>query len=336
MVPDRRPIDYLFCIITGNKFHKSTAAQMKKVLHSNLFIPFLAITALLFIFSCEFPSKVHEEESTIADVEPGSRMPFVLIPAGSFTFGAGANPLKIDYDYEIMKYPVTNFNYTRFLNELLEANKITVENNAVKGFYSGNEYWPAGDYIYLDMGDPECRIGFSGESFYWEKIDGKTLKHHPVVEVTWFGATAFARYYGLRLPKETEWEKAARGSTGYTYPWGNWLDHNRANFWDSGDEFDNGTTPVHYFNGDLGPDTPSVYGVYDMAGNVWEWMSHGERHLAGYRLRGGAWTSKSIIPQNGGEFNLDITVWLSRKGSFSPITSAGDIGFRCVREVAEN
>ncbi|MFC1550455.1 formylglycine-generating enzyme family protein [Candidatus Neomarinimicrobiota bacterium] len=296
----------------------------------------LVITAamLLLAIACEFPAEIafEEEEDTYSPVD----ISFILIPSGPFTYGLSAKPVNIDYDFEIMKYPVTTKNYTIFLNEQWNSDKIIIENNTVKGFFSGNQHWPAGYYEYLDLDDPECPIGFSGVSFSWRKKDGKTLKHHPVVEVTWFGSNAFARHYGLRLPNAIEWEKAARGSTGYTYPWGNWIDKNRANFWDSGDDYDNGTTPVSYFNGNLGPDSPSIYGVYDMAGNVWEWMSQGERHLAGYFLRGGSWASKSQFPSAGGEYNLDLTVWLSRKGSFSPITSTGDIGFRCVRDLSDN
>ncbi|MEE9190275.1 MAG: SUMF1/EgtB/PvdO family nonheme iron enzyme [Candidatus Neomarinimicrobiota bacterium] len=305
---------------------------MKSLIHSNVIGHLIVIVSLLYIFSCEFPDEPLVEED---DLEFNSGMEFVLIPAGKFTFGAGASTMKVEYDFEIMKYPVTNFHYTKFLNEQLATNKIVIEDNSVKGSYAGNEYWPAGNYEYLDLDDPECRIRYESGTFKWINKDGIKYKYHPVVEVTWFGANAYALHYGLRLPFEVEWEKAARDTTGYNYPWGDWIDHNRANFWNSGDQFDNGTTPVFYFNGNYGPpDSPSSYGVYDMAGNVWEWMVQGEHHLAGYKLRGGSWTSKSSFTSQGGEYNLDITIWLSRKGSFSPITSTGDIGFRCIREFA--
>ncbi len=104
---------------------------------------------------------------------------------------------------------------------------------------------------------------------------------HPVVNVTWEQAAAYAEWAGKRLPTEEEWEKAARGTDGREWPWGSTFDPSRCNTNESG-IWD--TTPV----GKYSPAGDSPYGAADMAGNVWEWIG-GKPSPLRMPLRGGDW-----------------------------------------------
>jgi len=141
------------------------------------------------------------------------------------------------------------------------------------------------------------------------------LLDHPVVNVTWHDAVAYAEWVGARLPTEEEWEKAARGTDGRVYPWGDAFDPDRCNTYES----DIGsTTPV----GQYSPGGDSPYGCADMAGNVWEWTSsEWDEHRV---VRGGSWSSYQGFARCAYRFRL-ITV-----------DYYGSLGFRVVVSLADS
>jgi formylglycine-generating enzyme len=250
---------------------------------------------------------------------------FVPVPAGEFTFGEGDTLLSIDYDFEIMKYEVTNAQYVEFLVEALETEYVWFEGNdftQVLGYYSGNEYVQSGIYHFFRV---RYEISWNGTTFIVEEGFG----NHPIREVSFFGAVAFAEYYGLSLPTEQEWEKAARGDTGWDYPWGNSIDGSQANYISSGDPWDydpidHGTTPIGFYNGQnfdgfQTVDSPSVFGAYDMAGNLGEYTEN--------------WVDEHTLVTRGGSFAEhpdSLRSWYLHiiNGGGEPI-----VGFRCIKRL---
>ena len=264
---------------------------------------------------CDALDKIHKADQ-IRDM--------VLIPAGEFQMGsndaeayADEQPVHTVYvdAFYMDQYEVTNAQYADFLT--------------AKGKHA------EADHTWLHIENARARI---------ERVSGvyrakSGYENHPVFEVSWYGAMAYAQWAGKRLPTEAEWEKAARGGlAGFEYPWGDTIESSRANY-----DRNVGDTRV------VGSYAPNGYGLYDMCGNVWEWCLD-EYHSDFYAVSpsqnplSGAPSVKWLLDNyigdkllrvlRGGSWLTDAQfVRVALRDRSTPTNSNDFGGFRCVRAV---
>jgi len=182
----------------------------------------------------------------------------MLVPAGEFLMGSSdADPKASDDEkpqhtvyldaFWIDRTEVTNAQYAQFLNAL-------GTHTGACGRHDCAETKREDKYSHI--------LGGTQDGSY---VVESGFEDHPVTQVSWYGAQAYCAWAGARLPTEAEWEKAARGTDGRSYPWGNEPpDCDKAQYGNCG----GGTAPVGSRLADASP-----YGALDMAGNVWEWVA---------------------------------------------------------------
>jgi len=277
----------------------------------------MLVSVLFVLFSCDQDQvKSGKTSSTIVPLEesiinpgPASKITWktdgakmVLIPAGSFEMGDHLDGIKVSL-------PVHSVELDAFYMDIHE----------------------------VTMGKYKKFIKEKGVPFLpnFTKEISPTDKH-PVIGITWEDASAYAKWAGKRLPTEAEWEYAARGGlAGKRYPWGNdekpARDH--ANYEGTGgkDKWKGKSAPVGSF-------LPNGYGLYDMAGNVFEWVADwydsqyygqspkrgpiGPKQGDSKVLRGGAWNNGSSFLRVA---DRDHPPPINRKNTF--------VGFRCVASI---
>ena len=301
---------------------------------------------------------------------------FAYIPAGTFEMGDhhdsmdGALPVHtvtLDSFY-MSKYEITNQQYADFLNSAYPA-QIKVVSGVVYDINDSSNIYP---YCYTSIFSSSSQINFSDPDFSVNIKDGTTdMSDHPMVVVSWYGCVAYCNWKsqqeglescynlstwdcdfsknGFRLPTEAQWEYAARGgehSPYYRYPWGDSIDGSMANYYASGDPCETGaepwTTPVGYYDGGQTPtgiDMANGYGLYDVAGNVWEWCndwygsysSSPETNPTGPAsrvIRGGDWYSNDYYYGSGYYCRVAIRINIPPNNCYSHY---GYFGFRvCV------
>jgi len=249
------------------------------------------------------PNKVEVKE-----IEP-LLTEMVVIPGGEYMRGSndGArdemprHPVKLS-SFAIDVHPITNEQFVRFLQAM-----------------GGEKDHNNNDIIRLR----DARI---------KRTNGKVIiesgyARHPVVGVTWYGAVAYAKWIGKRLPTEAEWESAATANQNTAYPTGIEIDRTQANF------FSSDTTAIMSY-------PPNGYGIYDLAGNVYEWCQdwyaynyydssalepddpHGPAQGVYRVLRGGCWKS------------LKEDLRCSHRHRNNPGAVNGAYGFRCAADVS--
>lgn len=284
------------------------------------------------------PTRVSEKDGMVQ----------VYIPAGKFLMGSTRADIDIVmdacsdclpewFDHEMPQHKV--YLDAFWIDQTEVTNAMFAQFAAETGYQTDAERIGAGIDFRLSTYDWAMTKGAN-----WHHPHGPTssiegMENHPVVQMSGNDAEAYCAWAGRRLPTEAEWEKAARGTDGRSYPWGNEPPAgNLLNFADrnlNARESDNSVDDGYVFTAPVGsyPDGASPYGVFDMAGNVWErvidWYgdtyyadsparnptgpSSGEYHL----IRGGSWSRMARYVRAASRYR------------YRQLNRSSGLGFRC-------
>jgi formylglycine-generating enzyme required for sulfatase activity len=217
-------------------------------------------------------------------------------------------------DFYLDKYEVTNREYMKFVNA---------------GGYVKSIFWSKDGQEWLS--EKKIRIPECFDDFRFNDPD------HPVVCISWYEASAYAKWAGKRLPTESEWERAARGDSNSIFPWGDNTsvkDGYRANYHPGGENQNKDgyrfTAPVQAFSNGVSP-----LGIFQMAGNVWEWCEdwYGEDYYAKSPAKNpaGPRNGTEKIVRGGSWLNSIISIRSSYRSYVDPKLRYSHIGLRCAR-----
>ncbi len=346
-----------------------------------------ALAAYKFgLFAKDQPDKtVAEAGSVTSEIStPPVKAPvgMVWIPGGEFQMGSNseigwadekpAHQVQVD-GFWLDEAEVTNAQFAKFVDETgykTTAEKVPTLEEIMSQVPPGTPPPSADMLIAASMvfSPPQTEVPLNDFSQWWQWVAGADWRHpegpessidgrenHPVVHISWYDAAAYAKWAGKRLPTEAEWECAARGGLkGQDFTWGSKppADNSRlANIWQG--TFPNDNTAVDGFTrtAPVKSFPPNGYGLYDMAGNVWEWCGDWYDRGLHTRLSADKNTLNPTGPQEtndpqqpfadlrvqkGGSFLCHESYCLryrpSARHGGAPDTGMSHLGFRCAKE----
>jgi len=288
----------------------------------------------------------------------------VLVPAGEFTMGSnkteddtkwkGANALnpygfndKLYVDehpqhkvtlpaFLIDKYEVSNDEYRKFTTATKHSPPAMWERN---GYNLTDKFLSTLPLVYLQqVASERFRLDMDVTTMKRDALLAElenvqaTRSKLPVTTVTWADADAYCRWAGKHLPSEAEWEKAARGPDGNEFPWGNDWDPKKINTMSENPE-------APYSPGGSFPGDKSVYGVYDMAANVSEWVADWYDAYPGAPPSDNKYYGKTHKVTRGGITSsghydaLSLMFRSAKRAHLPPDSALLDLGFRCAKDV---
>lgn len=322
-----------------------------------------------------------DNSQTATDREPVIVDGMALIPGGLLNMG-GDNDQASDNEFPKHKVEVDSFwmDRTEVTNRQFEefvkatgyvtvAERPVVWEELAKDLPPGTQ--PPPDSVLqpgaLVFKATSGSVSLDDVSQWWRWVVGANWRHpegpgsdiakkmdHPVVQISWEDANAYAHWKGCRLPTEAEWEWAARGGLANNiYPWGNEPVEEgapKANFWQGMFPYDNKLSDGFYTTAPVGSFPPNGFGLFDMAGNVWEWCSdwfdvsfYKSEQACYSNTKGAAAPNNPSMPYlkekilRGGSFlcNDDYCSGYrnARRMGSSPDTGLNHVGFRCVKDL---
>jgi len=265
------------------------------------------------------------------------------------------------------KFEITKSQYCDYLNSALGSGSIYVASNVVYG--TGNNQ----DYCDTSASSSYSQIVYSGGVFSVRtkpEVGGRDMSDDPMVEVSWYGAVAYCNWrssaegyeacynlstwvcdfskHGYRLATEAEWEYAARGgenSPYYRFPWGDTISHSQANYSACPGTYTYDVSPTHGYHPDwdvggyphtsvVGSFSANGYGLYDIAGNVWEWCNDWYNSnyydLSPYDNPTGPASGTGRVLRGGGWFSFSSLCRVANRNDNVPGLRYYNVGFRIV------
>jgi serine/threonine-protein kinase len=239
------------------------------------------------------------EDPTIGStwIQSKDEMVMVYVPAGEFLMGSG--------DGDSDEKPVHTVNLDAYWIDQTEVTNAMYANCVATGVCN----------------PPNSSKSYTRGSYY----GNSEFDNYPVIFVSWFNAVTYCEWASRRLPTEAEWEKAARGTDERVYPWGDTVDESLANY----NQHVGDTTVVDDYEKGV-----SFYGAFNMAGNVWEWVSdwYDENYYINSPLSNPVGTGTNPVRRGGSWLDNENLVRSALRGHDFPLYASNNLGFRCARD----